>query len=496
MAVITDIIRRHTDLNQQESDHIRRLIALWGPLADLSFADLLLVAPAVGVHLGHLVCLGQIRPTTAPTLHVDDFFGRFLPCEEQTLAMAALESGQIEYSPRALDDGSDTPGITDADDVGPMAIPVVFDRRVVAVLVRQSAVSTQRTLGDLEMAYLGVFERLAEMIVDGVFPFRSDVEEGEEAPRVGDGVLVLDSRLKASYASPNAVSAFHRLGFHGSILGKTLTELGFKSEVSRSLQVLKVPIVDEIERGRSVTILARILPLLAGGELGGVLVLLRDVSEMRRRERLLLSKDATIREIHHRVKNNLQTVSSLLRIQARRVVAEEAKTALRDAERRIAATAAVHDLLARDGGDDVEFDVVVGEILKKAKDVTGSPVRFHMVGKGPILPTAKASSLALVVNELVLNAAEHGFPPGTKTEGSVTVELTHSATELNVRVDDDGVGLPQGFDSETSAGLGLTIIKTLVTQDLGGELTIRRATESAAGTVAQLTVGLQDPSSG
>jgi len=490
MAVITDIVRRHTDFTQQEGDHIRRLVASWGPLADLSFADLLLVAPAVGVHIGHLVCLGQIRPTTAPTLYVDDFLGKFIPSEEQPLAVAAFESGRIEYSQPHGDLGGDA---HEFDDVGPMAIPVVFEQRVVAVVLRQSAVSTQRAIGDLEAAYLGVFERLAGMVADGEFPFRSDVGQGEEAPRVGDGVVVLDSRLQAKYASPNAVSVFHRLGIHGSILGKTLTELGFKSEVSRSLQVLKVPIVDEIERGRSVAILARIVPLLVEGGISGVLVLLRDVSETRSRERMLLSKDATIREIHHRVKNNLQTVSSLLRMQARRVEAEEAKTALRDAERRIAATAAVHDLLAREGGDDVEFDVVVGEILNKAEDVTGSPVKFRLVGKGPILPTAKASSLALVVNELVLNAAEHGFPRGAEREGSVTVEITHSATELKVRVDDDGVGLPEGFDSEASAGLGLTIIKTLVTQDLGGELTIRRATEPTAGTVAQLTVGLEDP---
>ena len=111
-----------------------------------------------------------------------------------------------------------------------------------------------------------------------------------------------------------------------------------------------MPVVGEIERGDSVTVLARIVPLLTDGEVDGALVLMRDVSELRSRERLLVSMDATIREIHHRVKNNLQTVSSLLRIQGRRVGAPEAKAAIAEAERRIASIAVVHEMLSRGRG--------------------------------------------------------------------------------------------------------------------------------------------------
>jgi len=487
VAVLADMVRRNTGLSSVESEHVRRLVGSWGPLADLAFADLRLFAPAAKAPDGQLLCLAQVRPSTAPTRYVDDWVGKFVPLDEQPIARVSLETGQIEYE----DQVGERPD-AEVGTVRRMAIPVRFEGNVIAVIVRETFASTHRTLGNLEVAYLNVFERLAEMVADGVFPFRFDDESGEDVPRVGDGVMVLNSRTHVAYASPNAVSAFHRLGFHGSIIGRGITDLGFKPETSRSLLVLKVPVVAEVERGRSVTISAQITPLITNDEVDGALVLLRDVSDIRSRERLLVSKDATIREIHHRVKNNLQTVSSLLRIQARRVKVEEARVALKEAERRIAAIAAVHDLLARDGRDDVVFGDVMKPILDMARDTAGSRVRFHLVGTGPILPTAKASSLAVVVNELVLNAVEHGFPVDQGSTGTVTVEMMHSPTEMMVGVHDDGVGISPDFDIDSAPGLGLTIIKTLVQQDLQGELTIRPASVPQKGTVAQLTVQLDN----
>ncbi len=225
------------------------------------------------------------------------------------------------------------------------------------------------------------------------------------------------------------------------------------------------------------------------GDVDGALVLMRDVSELRNRERLLVSMDATIREIHHRVKNNLQTVSSLLRIQGRRVAAPEAKAAIAEAERRIASIAVVHEMLSRGGGDEVLFGDVVRPILDMAESAGAAPVRIRLVGEGPVLSTMMASSLAVVLNELVQNAVEHGYPPGSDG-GTVTVELVYSSSEMIIRVHDDGVGIPADFDLEAQNGLGLTIINTLVKGELGGSLSIRPASTPDHGTVAQLTAAL------
>ena len=482
MASLSDIVRRHTDLDDQQLEHLRRLVGSWGPLADLCFADMLLFAPVQGAQGNKLVCLGQMRPTTTQTMYREDQIGVFLALSDRPMVAEAFSANRIVQGEIDLAEPNCRALV--------MAIPVVHQGTTIAVATRESPELGHRTLGDLELAYFGVFERLAQMIAEGTFPFVAQDSVTEESPRVGDGALVLDRGTRVVYSSPNAVSAFHRLGVHGTIAGRKLEDLGFQAETTRAAFTLKVPVVEEIERGANVTVLARIVPLLTEGEVDGALVLMRDVSELRNRERLLVSMDATIREIHHRVKNNLQTVSSLLRIQGRRVSAPEAKAAIEEAERRIKSIAVVHEMLSRGGGDEVVFGDVVRPILDMAESAGGAPVRIRLIGDGPVLSTTTASSLAVVVNELVQNAFEHGFPPGSDG-GTVTVELVYSATELNIRVHDDGVGLPEDFELGEQTGLGLTIINTLVEGELGGKLSIRPATPPERGTVAQLTAALK-----
>ena len=149
----------------------------------------------------------------------------------------------------------------------------------------------------------------------------------------------------------------------------------------------------------------------------GAIILLRDVSDLRRRDRMLLSKDATIREIHHRVKNNLQTIASLLRLQARRLRSPEAKAALAESERRIRSIAIVHETLSREPGDIVHFGEIVRPLARLVEDTASSPelrIRFSVDGDAGDLPGEVATPLAVVLNELMQNAVDHAFPEGSQ----------------------------------------------------------------------------------
>src|SRR5207253_5321725 len=126
----------------------------------------------------------------------------------------------------------------------------------------------------------------------------------------------------------------------------------------------RLPATEEVERMPDVIVLVRSIPLLDNGRASGALVLMRDVTDLRRRDRLLLSKDATIREVHHRVKNNLQTISSLLRIQGRRLEHEEAKLAIEESVRRIRSIALVHETLSRAAGEELEFDEILRQLTR------------------------------------------------------------------------------------------------------------------------------------
>lgn len=511
MAGMAELARLHAGLDGPKLAHLHRLVASWGPLADLCFADLLLFLPIAGEEGRQYVVAGQVRPSTNQTVYRHDFVGEVVDGAERPLVAQALRSGAITEGEAHL--------ASHRERIHVLAIPVRWEGEVIAVCSRESALASARQPGELERIYLSVFQRFAAMIAAGSFPFAAEDAETEEAPRVGDGALVLDASGCVEYASPNAVSALHRLGVHRNAQGKQLGDLGLEEVAVRTAFAIGGPVTEEIERGPHITVVLRCLPLLDGERPTGALLLLRDISELRHRDRLLVSMDATIREIHHRVKNNLQTISSLLRLQGRRLTSIEAKQAIEESVRRIRSIALVHETLSQEGGGEVPFNDIVRPLVRIVEESLVSPdrqVRFRVEGDAGRVPARVATPLAVVVTELLQNAADHAFPlpagspeapedPGTPATvepppvGSVLVHLDNDGEELAVRVVDDGVGLPPGFALEDARGLGLSIVRSLVTTQIEGSISMRTPAGAdigdgrGPGTVVNLRVPLTVP---
>jgi two-component sensor histidine kinase len=205
-----------------------------------------------------------------------------------------------------------------------------------------------------------------------------------------------------------------------------------------------------------------------------------------------MTKDATIREVHHRVKNNLQTVAALLRLQARRIQSDEGRLALQEAMRRVATIALVHETLSEGLGETVDFDDVVGRTLSLAVDLAAPTARVEVRREGKFgeMRADNATPLALVITELVTNAVEHGL----KTRGgTVTVVAERDDKSLRALVRDDGEGLPEGFSAE-SAGLGTQIVQALVGGDMRGRIVWSRL--EGGGTEVSVEVTLQSQPGG
>ena len=237
---------------------------------------------------------------------------------------------------------------------------------------------------------------------------------------------------------------------------------------------------------RGVSVSLRTIPLRDHGNRIGAIVLCRDVTEIRHQEQELITKDATIREIHHRVKNNLQTVASLLRIQARRSHSDEAREALTQAMRRVSAIAVVHDTLSEGLAQNVEFDEVFARVLKLVAEVAAAPntrARTRSTGRFGTLPSEYATPLALALTELVTNAVEHGL---AGQEGDVEIIAERSDERLEVRVRDTGSGLPEG---QVGRGLGTQIVRTLIQGELSG--TIDWHTIMGSGTEVTIDIPLR-----
>lgn len=490
MSALSDLLAAHTQLTAEQTSHLQRLVAEWQLLSDLSFADLLLWIE-VGAP-GEFLCAAQCRPTTGPTAYLHDRVGERISGAKAAALAIALEEARI-FRESDPDWEGDTP-------IRREAIPVLFGGQPIAVLGRDSNLTSVRSPSQLELAYLQSAADLASMVAAGAFPGPATEREQAAGPRVGDGMVRVDTNGAVLYASPNASSAFRRLGYNGNLLASSLSsavaELARDPFDAQDVGVMLAealagehPLSREVDSGGAIVQL-RAIPLHPRADSLGALVLLQDVTELRRRDRQILSKDATIREIHHRVKNNLQTVAALLRLQSRRLANPEARIALEESMRRVASIALVHETLSSAIDEAVNFDEVVDRLMEMLVDVTGSTgrVAVRRLGTFGELPAELATPLVMVLTELVGNAVEHGFPDGNT--GTVEVSGQRSRGTLVVSVSDDGVGLPPGFSMEGTDRLGLQIVRTLVDAELDAVLALTGRGGGRPGTEAVVRIPL------
>jgi two-component sensor histidine kinase len=463
VSTLSTLAARHAELDAADLEWLHLLVGDWQVVSDLAFADLVLWLPTSD---GDFVAIGQCRPSTGATVHYDDVVGSRAPEGQRPQLQRALDERRPQRSREPRWFGSYA--------VREEAVPVVRDGRTIAVVARQTNLGGTRTPSRLELNYVEAADDLFAMIANGEFP-APDAPTGPRrgAPRVGDGLVRLNTEGEVLYASPNALSGFHRLGALGDLVGRSLVEVTadlLEDTVDESLPLVlmgRAPWRADVEV-RGVALSLRAVPLTENGQRIGAVVLCRDVSELRRRERELITKDATIREIHHRVKNNLQTVAALLRLQSRRMSSPEAREALAEAMRRVATIALVHETLSQTLDEAVPFDDLVGRSLRLAADVAtaGAHVRTVVRGTFGSVPAEDATALALVLTELVTNAVEHGFEG--RESGTVEIVVEREGEALRVEVADDGAGLSPGKGAGT--GLGTQIVSTLVANELRGTI--------------------------
>jgi two-component sensor histidine kinase len=455
MLQIDELLKNQSNLSADAINHLKKIASDWHLIADLSFADL---AIWLENKSGKQLAVAQVRAATAATVFPKDFVG-----DEVT---ELFKGDGVDY------------------------FPIKFNGEVIANIARHSNADATRSSGRLEGEYQAIAQQLLDMVGEGSFPFATAISSLNPSPRVGDGFIRLDKNGAITYASPNGRSTFSRLGWESELeelqLSVIASAINHKAvnQIQEQIDLNEVSQIELESRGGAIEL--TLLPLLNSGLRLGSVVLLHNVTEIRRRERELLLKDATIKEIHHRVKNNLQTVSALLRLQSRRVEDLKARGALDEAVRRISSIALVHETLSASGKDEVDFDSVVDSLIGHAVDLAPratnhvTDIAVKRLGNLGALDPKIATPLSLVITELVANAIEHGLT----TKGSkVDVIFSRTGGSCVVKIEDDGVGLPEGFNLKESSNLGLQIVRTLTESELKGTLEIHG---SEKGTTAQL----------
>jgi two-component system, sensor histidine kinase PdtaS len=446
-------------------------------LADMSRADILLGALRDSEHIE---IVAQARPHSVVPIHRESISGSELTRKEAGTLFRAITERQPVRTQREYTN----PIVDHASNEGVLA-PVVQEafpiekangQMIGGLMIETNLLESERLKrrNEIFQRALKVFQQMA---------LRGQPAGIENLSAFGehDGIVFVDADGVIRYMSGIAVNLYRNIGYSEPLIGKSLSHLEMNDDelVSRAMEQRQCAQIETEERGR--TWIKKTIPLVrwergaifstARPQLFGAFLLIHDATESRQRQRELLVKATMIKEMHHRVKNDLQTVASLLRMQSRRMQTTEAKTALGEAVNRILSIAVIHEFLSEQDSRAINIRDVAQRIVTQMQAGILDPSRhFSMQLSGPniYLPARQATSCALVLNELMQNALEHGYDARAQG-GTITLTFHDHGDAVGIVVHDDGRELPPGFSLDKLDSLGLRIVQMLVTQDLKGQ---------------------------
>ena len=468
MRVTADICRKITALTPDQIAILECADRVLDLAADLAHSQVTLYA--VARNTNYLAVVSQTRPNTSfLQFKANVTIGNTVQATEEPLVWRTLSSGEPIVGQREWAVGMD---------VLEMRVFPLWDEAGQVFAAVSFETSVEEHGGDdhgllVETAYLLILSKQPENEMDAVY----------RPLGTRDGIVLIDERGQILLTNPAADSIYKALGVN-RLMGRKIYDRHVNMRLAQRVVNVGYPEEMEIEAG-SLVLLQRAIPVNVDRWPQRTLLIVADVTEVRKKEKELLVKSAVIQEIHHRVKNNLQTIASLLRLQSRRTHSPEVKAALRESVNRILSISVVHEFLSQ---QDREF-IDVAEVAKNILDLViqnmlepDFNIETVFNGSTVILPSEQASSLALVINELIQNCIEHGFV-GRK-DGLIGIDIAVAADHYQIDIYDNGIGLPAAFDLNSTGSLGLQIVRTLIETDLGGKFRLF----SNSGTRASITV--------
>ena len=465
------VVQECKDLTEEDAALLKRIEGTLGILADISRADVLMYCP---VSAERATIVSQASPHSILPIHSESLMGKQVGITEEPAVHRTLTEGRLGLLEVRRRTETDSAPIV--QETYPVLTP---DGRVIAAICIETNLIERERHRRRSKVFRRALRQLQRTVVAGVLEGADLLTPFAEH----DGVLVVDLQYRIQYISGIATSLYRRLGYSGNLLKRHLQDLELDDndlavEAIQRRRCLEA----EIQVGDLVWV-KKAIPLCSSGKglrrllhrgqspprLEGAILIIRDETEVRRQEDELRVKGAMIQEIHHRVKNNLQTIASLLRLQSRRAESDDVRRALHEGINRVLSVAVIHEFLAHQDARVINIRDVSHRIINQVREsVLDRETGIDLDLRGPniYLPTQPATVCALVVNELLQNALEHGYD---RQEGvKVTVNLADDGDQVTISVDDDGGGLPDEFDLAQTSSLGLQIVRTLAEGDLKG----------------------------
>ncbi|MBM7649280.1 two-component sensor histidine kinase [Bacillus ectoiniformans] len=448
------LCRQHTSLTETDIEKIEQVAAQLELIADLSEANVFIDCQVKGTN--NAIVVAEAAPTSGKTLYHDPYVGTIVYEVFEPSVFFSYRTGKNILFNRAVTQRGKL--------VKQSVAPIKNDEgQVIGMLIKEEDMPEMKASEKMRP-----LSSAPEMLWELFFGLSQDRPSVSDIMR--EYFILIDASHQVVYVNSSARSfvseVYHILEPEGKMVTDVLPFIAPIMELNQDLVIQEMKIPSHFLEVKKVNI-------YQDDEITGMLILLRDITDLRMKERELVVKSVAIREIHHRVKNNLQTVASLLRLQIRNGVAEESRGHLTDSLNRVLSIASVYEIiLANEQGDDDEVDIVslskkVGNMLLQHSEHSDVSIQMNYIGDTILLDSKKAVSIALVVNELIQNSIKHAFI--NRPSGEITVGFEKRQDDILLSVTDNGVGIKK----EMNHSLGLDIVKMLIEHDLAGEYDIQ-----------------------
>lgn len=447
--VIAALCKKYTDLTDEEIQTIKGVSAVLQPIANLEDADMFVDCACSDGR--DAIVVAEAKPEGVPSSYKKTVVGLLAKPANEPAVARSLSLGVATKQMKAITQ-ENTHVIQTVE-------PIKNGNRVIGVLIREKRAEEPQTSKRLHFSEEG-YERIANMLS------RMDESGRWLTECIDEALLLIDQNGIVTYRNTLARDMYKKLGYLEDPLGRNYEYYRLVPAVENDDVFGTYSQVETTVGNYSLDI--KRITLDPPGM--GFAVIVRDVTWKKEHEKQLVLKSVAIKEMHHRVKNNLQTIASLLRLQARRTDNEDTRRILGESMNRILSIATTHELLAKSGVDQVNLSEVI-QIIKNSTlryfSRPGLAVSVIYEGDGLMVDADVASSVALVITELLQNSLKYAYKD--KDEGEVRIILEPGDIHSTIHVIDDGCG----FDvKETAKSLGMSIVSTMVEDKLRGSLNI------------------------
>jgi len=451
-STVALLCKEYTDLSDHDISIIEGMSVVLKPLANLEDADIFIDCPSTSEDA---IVVAEAKPDYVPSSYRNTVVGLLAKPQNEPAVARTLKLGIATKQMKAITQ-ENTHVIQTVE-------PIKNEGRVIGVLIREKRVDEERAQSERLHFSQQSYNRIASAIT------HMTEEHNWLTECIDEALVIVDKDGYVAYRNSLASKLYKKFGYVNDILGQPYHNI---MQICPSDTEDDISGLTEVEVGLGNNCLVIRHVDLSSQSMGFALII-RDITDKKERERELILKSVAIQEMHHRIKNNLQTIASLLRLQIRRANDPETQMVLRESMSRILSIAVTHELLSQVGIDRVNIGEVIINITNNALQYfedsnSNVNIRIEVTLEGDDFQADAdvSTSVALVVNELLQNSIEHAFPG--RHVGMVRIIVSKGDLYSTIKVIDDGCG----FDSTETNHLGLNIVRALVKDKLGGNFKI------------------------